>query len=117
LPNNEASAYRQLELRAIFGIDREMNADEIMQRTRSLPGIRHIARIHSHEIASLDALKKSLHSLGLHAESLRLSNGHTSIDFFRHGQTALAVQVDGAFAPGIRETIMIVARELDKLSS
>lgn len=112
---NQASAYRQLELRAIFGIDREMNADEIIQRTRSLPGIRNVARVHCQEIAFLDSLKKSLHSLGLPSESLRLSNGHTFIDFFRHGQTALAVQVDGAFAPGIRETIMIVTRELDKL--
>lgn len=113
--DNQASAYRQLELRAIFGIDREMNADEIIHRTRSLPGIRHVTRIPFQDLASLDALKKSLHSLGIPAESLRLSNGHTSIDFFRHGQTALAVQVDGAFAPGVRETIMIVARELDKL--
>lgn len=113
---NDASAYQQLELRAIFGVDREMNAEEILQRTRCLPGIRHVAPIPHREMAALDSFKKSLRDLGFHADFMRLSHRHSSIDFFRHGHTTLAVQVDGSFAPGIRESLMIIARELEKLA-
>ena len=40
---------------------------------------------------------------------------HTPIDFIREGSVVLAVQNDGSFAPGVRETLMIVARELGRL--
>jgi hypothetical protein len=109
--------YRQLELRAIFGVDREMSAEEILQRTRSLPGIRHVARIGSHEVGALDTLKRTLQALGFGGGQLRLYSGSVPIEFVRDGNTILAVQTDGGFAPGIRETIMIVARELDKMGS
>jgi hypothetical protein len=112
---DEPVAYRQLELRAIFGVDREMSGDEILQRTRSLPGIRHVARIGSHEVGALDTLKRTLHTLGFGSGQLRLYSGSVPIEFVRDGNTILAVQTDGGFAPGIRETIMIVARELDKM--
>jgi hypothetical protein len=37
------------------------------------------------------------------------------LEFIREGSVLLAVQTDGGFAPGVRETLMIVARELDRL--
>lgn len=109
--------FRQLELRAIFGVDREMSGEEILQRTRSLPGIRHVARIGTMEVVGLETLKRTLHTLGFGAGQLRLYSGSVPIEFVRDGNTILAVQTDGGFAPGIRETIMIVARELDKMGS
>jgi hypothetical protein len=115
--SEETHVYRQLELRAIFGVDREMSGDEILQRTRSLPGVKHVACIASQDVLALESLKRTLHSLGFGSGNMRLYSGSVPIEFVREGSTILAVQTDGGFAPGIRETIMIVARELDKMSS
>lgn len=113
----EAPIYRQLELRAIFGVDREMSGDEILQRTRSLPGVKHVACIASQDVVALESLKRTLQTLGFGGGTMRLYSGSVPIEFVREGATILAVQTDGGFAPGIRETIMIVARELDKMSA
>ncbi len=106
---------RQLELRAIFGVDREMNADEILQRSRALPGMRNIARMSAQDMATVDGLKGLLPSLGFGSGSLKLYSGSVPLEFIREGSTMLAVQTDGGFAPGVRETLMIVARELGKI--
>jgi hypothetical protein len=111
----ESSSIRQLELRAIFGVDRELNADEIMQRARALSGIRGLARVGARELATIEGLKNLLPSLGLGTGPLRLYSGNVPIDFIREGPVVLAVQTDGSFAPGVRETLMIVARELGRL--
>lgn len=106
---------RQLELRAIFGVDREMNADEILQRSRALPGMRNIARVGSSDMATLDALKNLLPGLGFGGGALKLYSGAVPLEFIREGPVMLAVQTDGGFAPGVRETLMIVARELGRI--
>lgn len=106
---------RQLELRAIFGVDREMNAEEIMQRSRALPGMRNLARVGPQDITTLDALKNLLPSLGFGSGTLKLYSGSVPLEFIREGSVLLAVQTDGGFAPGVRETLMIVARELNRL--
>lgn len=111
----ESSSIRQLELRAIFGVDRELSADEIMQRARALSGIRGLARVGARELATIEGLKNLLPSLGLGTGPLRLYSGSVPIDFIREGSVVLAVQTDGSFAPGVRETLMIVARELGRL--
>lgn len=107
---------RQLELRAIFGVDREMNADEILQRSRALPGMRNIARLSTQDMATLDAVKNLLPTIGFGSGTLKLYSGSTPLEFIREGSVMLAVQTDGGFAPGVRETLMIVARELGKIS-
>lgn len=106
---------RQLELRAIFGVDRDLNADEILQRSRALPGMRNIARLSSTDIAAVEAIKNLLPSIGFGSGTLKLYSGSVPLEFIREGSTVLAVQTDGGFAPGVRETLMIVARELGKL--
>lgn len=106
---------RQLELRAIFGVDREMNADEILQRSRALPGMRNIARMNSQDMSTVEALKNLLPNLGFGSGALKLYSGSVPLEFIREGSTMLAVQTDGGFAPGVRETLMIVARELGKI--
>ncbi len=111
----ESSSIRQLELRAIFGVDRELSADEIMQRARALSGIRGLARVGARELATIEGLKNLLPNLGLGTGPLRLYSGSVPIDFIREGSVVLAVQTDGSFAPGVRETLMIVARELGRL--
>ncbi|MBC8127486.1 MAG: hypothetical protein H8M99_10140 [Gloeobacteraceae cyanobacterium ES-bin-144] len=106
---------RQLELRAIFGVDREMNADEILQRSRALPGMRNIGRVGVSDMATIDALKNLLPSLGFGSGALKLYSGSVPLEFIREGSVMLAVQTDGGFAPGVRETLMIVARELNRM--
>lgn len=91
-----------------------MSPDEIMQRARSLPGIRHIARVAAADVAAVDALKSVIANLGFGAGGLKLYAGSVPIEFIRESGVLLAVQTDGGFAPGVRETLMIVARELSK---
>jgi hypothetical protein len=40
-----AGSVRQLALRAIFGIDRELNEREILERAGQLPGVRQLTRV------------------------------------------------------------------------
>jgi hypothetical protein len=110
--NSDSFQIKQLELRAIFGVDREMTKEEIIQRSRSLPGIRHISRVGDHDIAAVDALKQVISNLGFGNSPIKLFAGSVPIEFIREGSVLLAVQTDGGFAPGVRETLMIVAREL-----
>ncbi len=111
---SDSFSIRQLELRAIFGVDREMTPDEILQRTRALPGMRNIARVGAQEMATLEALKTLLPNLGFGNGALKLYSGSVPLEFIREGPVLLAVQTDGGFAPGVRETLMLVARELAK---
>jgi len=115
--HSDSYAIRQLELRAIFGVDRELSTEEILQRSRSLPGIRNIARVSSRDMPAVDSLKNLLPNLGFGAGILKLYCGSMPLEFIREGGVLLAVQTDGGFAPGVRETLMIVARELGRMSS
>ena len=111
---SDSSSIRQLELRAIFGVDRELGADEILQRARSLPGIRGIVRVGQAETAAIESLKNLVPLLGL-SGPLKLYAGNSFVEFVREGSVLLAVQTDRGFAPGVRETLIIVARELGRL--
>lgn len=112
---SDSFSIRQLELRAIFGVDREMKPDEILQRSRALPGMRNIARVGAQDMATIEALKNLLPNLGFGSGGLKLYSGSVPLEFIREGSVLLAVQTDGGFAPGVRETLMIVARELGKI--
>ncbi|MEP2776656.1 MAG: hypothetical protein ABJQ93_11995 [Luteolibacter sp.] len=111
---SESSTIKQLELRAIFGVTREMTRDEILQRAGSLPGIREIAVVNNEDAATVDALKKVIANLGFGDGPVKLYSGSSPIEFIREGRSILAIQTEGGFAPGVRETLMIVARELSK---
>lgn len=112
---SDSSSIRQLELRAIFGVDRELSADEMLQRARGLTGIRSLARVGAKEMVTIEGLKNLLPSLGLSGGPLKIYVGATPLDFIREGSVVLAVQTDGGFPPGVRETLMIVARELGRI--
>jgi len=112
--NSDSFAIRQIELRAIFGVDREMTPEEILQRTRALPGMRNVARVNPQDMATIEAVKTLLPNLGFGSGSLKLYSGSVPLEFIREGSVMLAVQTDGGFAPGVRETLMLVARELGK---
>ncbi len=113
--HSDSFSIRQLELRAIFGVDRELNPDEILQRARSLPGLRLVARVCPQDMATLESLKQLLPNLGI-GSGLKLIADSLPLEFIREGAVMLAVQTEGGFTPGVRETLMLVARELDRLS-
>lgn len=113
---SDSFSIKQLELRAIFGVDREMNMDEILQRSRALPGMRNIARVNPQDMGTIESLKNLLPNLGFGSGGLKLYAGSVPLEFIREGPVLLAVQTDGGFAPGVRETLMLVARELGRLS-
>jgi hypothetical protein len=113
--DSDSRGIRQLELRAIFGVDRELNADEILQRARSLPGIRHLARVPAADASVVDSFRRVVANLGFGSGQVKLYSGSVSIDFIREGSVLFAVQTDGGYAPGVRETLIIVARELGRL--
>jgi hypothetical protein len=113
---SDSFSIRQLELRAIFGVDREMTADEILQRSRALPGMKNIARVAAKDVGTIEAMKTLLPNLGFGSGGLKLYAGSVPLEFIREGSVMLAVQTDGGFAPGVRETLMIVARELGRSS-
>ncbi len=113
-PLSDSFSIRQLELRAIFGVDREMTTEEILQRTRALPGIRNIARVSAQDMGTIEGLKNLLPNLGFGSGGLKLYLGSVPLEFIREGSVLFAVQTDGGFAPGVRETLMLVARELSR---
>ena len=113
---SDSFSIRQLELRAIFGVDREMAPDEILQRSRALPGMKNISRVAPKDVATIEAMKTLLPHLGFGSGGLKLYAGSVPLEFIREGSVMLAVQTDGGFAPGVRETLMIVARELGRSS-
>ncbi len=113
---SDSFSIRQLELRAIFGVDREMNPEEILQRSRALPGMRNIARVSPQDMVTVEALKHLLPNLGFGSGGLKVYSGSIPLEFVREGSVMLAMQTDGGFAPGVRETLMLVARELGRLS-
>lgn len=91
-----------------------MTHEEILQRARSLPGIRQIAQVNEQDISAVDAIKTLLANLGFASSPIKLYSGSVPIEFIREGRTLLAVQTDGGFAPGVRETLMLVGRELGR---
>jgi len=105
----------QLELRAIFGVDHEMNADEILERSRMLKGIRMVSLLAEGDSGTIEALNAMIVRLGLSSEPVQIFAGSMPVDFIREGRVALAVQADDGYPPGVRETLIIVARELAKM--
>ena len=108
----DSHTIKQLELRAVFGMDREMDNDEILQRASVLPGIRHVATVSPNDVVAVEAVRNVISNLGFESGALKLCSGSGAIEFIREGNVVLAVQTDGSFAPGVRETLILVAREL-----
>jgi len=106
---------KQLELRAIFGVDRELSRSEMLQKARGLPGILNLANVSGHNLEALETLKSCMDGLGFApAEAIALTCPDGLIEFVSYGSTALAVLREGDYGPGIRETLIIIARELDR---
>ncbi|WP_193212777.1 hypothetical protein [Luteolibacter marinus] len=106
---------RQLELRAIFGVDRELSERELIERSRLLPRVVNVARVPDDSVAVVDQARHILGGLGFGESVLQMVCSDEPLVFIREGKVRLAVQTDGGFAPGVREKLIIVARELDSM--
>ncbi|MDA8972800.1 hypothetical protein N9F37_00320 [bacterium] len=109
----------QLVLRAIFGVSHELSADEMLQRARTLPGVRNLRIVGAEEAAAMKVLRVSVSRLGFGEEhSIGLSSADGDVDIIEEEGTTVAVlHEDGGYAAGVRETLIIVTRELARLTS
>ena len=106
----------QLVLRAIFGVTRELNREEILERARTLPGIRNLQMVGASEGAAMSSLRESIQRMGFGDKaSLTLTTSGGVVDIIEEPGTTLAVLFEGSYAAGVRETLIIVARELSSL--
>lgn len=112
-----SSGMEQLEIRAIFGVDHALDANEMIQRARSLSGIGTVSAVAGKEQQALSDFRSAIKTLGLgDPDLMEINFGSGSVDFIVEGNTTLAVLQQGPYAPGVKETLIIVARELDKLA-
>lgn len=92
-----------------------MTADEIMQKARGLSGVKNVAPVAGKDIQAIESIRSLLPSLGF--GNVQLYSDSAPLEFIREGNAMLAVQTQaGTFAPGVRETLIIVARELGRLA-
>ena len=110
-------AFQQLELRAIFGVDHVLDRQEIIQRARTLPGVRNVAVVGQQEASALSNFRQAMQGMGFgDSEEMKLNSGGGDVDFLTEGETTIAVLHEGAYAPGVQETLIIVAREIGKIA-
>lgn len=116
-PGKVSAGFQQLELRAIFGVDHTLTADEMIQRARTLPGIRNVAIVGADETNALSNFRQALQGMGLgSSDEMKLTSGGGAVDFLTEGETTVAVLHEGSYGPGVQETLIIVAREIGKLA-
>jgi len=114
---NTSAGIQQLELRAIFGVNHVLSQDEILQRARTLPGIRNVAVIGGEEANALSNFRQALQGMGFgNSDEMKLSSGGGTVDFLSEGDATLAVLREESYAPGVQETLIFVAREIGKLA-
>ncbi|MGJ8724535.1 MAG: hypothetical protein ACSHYB_08260 [Roseibacillus sp.] len=108
---------RQLELRAIFGSEGEMSRDEILTRAKGLPGIREVTVVGPGETSAVQTIGDVMARFGFGGTgSWQMTCSGGVVDFVSSENTTLAVLREGRYSAGVWETLMIVARELGKLS-
>jgi hypothetical protein len=107
---------RQLELRAIFGVEGEMSREEILQQAKQLPGIRELSVVGVGEMNALDTLGDVMSRFGYgDSSSWQVTCSGGVVDFVSDENTTLAVLREGRYPAGVWEKLMIVARELGRL--
>ena len=102
----------QLILRAIFGVGRDLNRDEILKKASELPGIMSVKLLGRAERAALRVLRDGIQDLGV---SLDLVSKDASVDLIHGEATTLVVFYEGEFRPGVREILTIVARQFSEI--
>lgn len=107
---------RQLELRAIFGVEGEMTREEMLQRAKSLPGIREVSVVGASEMAAIQTIGDVMSRFGYgETGSWQMTCSGGVVDFLVSENTTLAVMREGRYGAGVWEKLMILAREMGRL--
>ena len=106
----------QMQLRAIFGVESEMDAGEILRHAGSLPGVSQVERVHPRDVHAVEAAQRQLAALCLGLGDLALSAGGAPVEFIREGEVLLAVKTSGQDISKPYDTLRMVAKEVDRLS-
>ena len=115
-PVTPVDSIKQLEVRAIFGVDRELSRNELIQRAKTLPGIKNLSSVSGEEVRAMETVQDCMSNLGFgQKENILLACPNGVIEFVSQGASTIAVVRDGDWKPGVRETLIIIAREIDKL--
>lgn len=130
---------RQLELRAIFGVSRPIGLQEVVDRCETLPGINGClvvapakvtrASTGNHATGSradfyqraakvYDSVIKLAGEIGIEDVAvLNVKTASGTHSYFRHDNLCLAVMLDDThLSGGVREKLILVARELPELT-
>jgi hypothetical protein len=115
-PLEPINSIKQLEVRAIFGVDRELSRGELVERAKGLPGIKNLSPVSGEEVVAMETVQNCMSNLGFgQRENILLTCPNGVIEFVSQGTSTMAVVRDGDWKPGVRETLIIISRELDKL--
>ncbi|MEM9080315.1 MAG: hypothetical protein AAGC74_06445 [Verrucomicrobiota bacterium] len=115
-PAPRGQSTQQLELRAIFGSEKVMTREEILQKAKNLAGIRELVVVGPSEMTAVQTLGGVMTRFGYGDQgSWQINTSGGVVDFVTAESTTLAIMREGRYSPGVWETLMIVARELGKL--
>lgn len=120
---------RMLALQALFPSDGPLTLQHVAERCAALPGIQECVLVADGEVVGSapgatefqESIRRKIESLRDFAASLGLSGGGNFTVrsdsgvrsfFLEEGTCVAVVHGDGAFPPGVREALMLTAREL-----
>ena len=106
----------QTQLRAIFGVEGEMDAVEILRHAGGLPGVSQVERVHPRDVHAVESAQRQLAALSLGLGDLTLSVGGAPVEFIREGEVLLAVKTNGHDVTKPYDTLRMIAKEVDRLS-
>lgn len=107
----------QLVLRALFGVSHNLDSKEIIERAGKLEGIKNVKEVSQAEIAAMQLLCDGMSKMGFGSQiDLNFSTPEGDVDLLAEQGKTLAVLRNGEYAPGVRETLILIARELSNLS-
>ena len=105
----------QLVLRAIFGVAKNLSRDEVLQKASSLPGIMSVQALGPDERVAFGTLREGIQRLG-HRVDLEIVSKEGSVELMHDAATTLLVLHEGEYRPGVREMLIIVAREFSQIT-
>ena len=108
----------QLVLRALFGVSHNLDRKEIVERAGKLEGIKNVKEVSQAEIAAMKLLSEGMSKMGFGSQiDLKFTTPEGEVDLLAEQGMTLAVLREGnEYAPGVRETLILIARELSNLS-
>jgi len=112
----DAGVCHQTQLRAIFGVEGDLDAGDILRHAGGLPGVSQVERVHPRDVQAVEAAQRQLAALSLGLGDLTLSVGGAPVEFIREGEVLLAVKTNGHDVTRPYETLRMVAKEVGRLS-